>query len=91
MTKSREGVKWNGGVEIGPSQIKYLSSRDGNKVKELFMRYARGLGTVRVSDLIAKAGGRRLAPKERMMPVPALRKRGPPNGTLVSDLRRELQ
>ena len=50
----------NGGVEIGPSQegggwrdgrevIKYLSTRDGNKVKELFMRYARGLGTARAS------------------------------------------
>lgn len=49
-----------GGVEIGPSQegggwrdgrevIKYLCSRDGNKVKELFMRYSRGLGTARDS------------------------------------------
>lgn len=50
----------HGGVEIGPSQegggwrdgrevIEYLCNRDGNKVKELFMRYARGHGTARGS------------------------------------------
>ena len=50
----------HGGVETGPSQegegwrdgrevIKYLRSRDGNKVKEMFMRYSRGLSTVRGS------------------------------------------
>jgi glycerol-3-phosphate O-acyltransferase/dihydroxyacetone phosphate acyltransferase len=50
----------HGGVEIGASQesggwrdgqevIKYLCNRDGNKVKDLFMRYARGLGTARGS------------------------------------------
>ena len=50
----------HGGVEIGPSQegggwrdgrevIKYLSNRDGNKTKELFTRYSRGLGIARGS------------------------------------------
>jgi len=49
-----------GGVEVGPSQegggwrdgrevLKYLCNRDGNKIEELFMRYARGLGTTRGS------------------------------------------
>jgi len=55
-----EGKIVHGGVEIGPSQegggwrdgrevIKYLCSRDGNKVNELFIRYARGSGTARGS------------------------------------------
>lgn len=50
----------HGGVEIGPSQegggwrdgrevLKYLCNRDGNKIEELFMRYARGPGTARGS------------------------------------------
>ena len=62
-------AKWNGGIEIGPLQIKYLSSRDRNKVKELLMQYARGHGTARVSELIARASGRRLV-KDDASPCP---------------------
>ena len=40
---SQEGGGWRDGREV----IKYLCSRDGNKVKELFIRYARGSGTTR--------------------------------------------
>jgi glycerol-3-phosphate O-acyltransferase/dihydroxyacetone phosphate acyltransferase len=53
-----EAKSVHGGVEIGPSQegggwrdgrevVRYLGSRDGNKVKELFTRYASGLDTAR--------------------------------------------
>jgi len=42
IVPSQEGGGWRDGREV----IKYLCSRDGNKVKELFMRYSRGLGTV---------------------------------------------
>ena len=58
--RQMEAKGMQGGVEIRPSQegggwrdgrevIKYLCSRDGNKVKELFIRYARGSGTTRGS------------------------------------------
>jgi glycerol-3-phosphate O-acyltransferase/dihydroxyacetone phosphate acyltransferase len=64
MIKSREGTKWSQSrawrrrdwalagrrrMARRAEVIKYLCSRDGNKVKELFMRYARGLGTARGS------------------------------------------
>lgn len=50
----------HGSVEVGPSQegggwrdgrevLQYLRKRDGNKIEELFMRYARGFGTARGS------------------------------------------